>query len=112
MQFVLLGELMAPEFKVLSGLITSFGAISIFATTKLLPNLLTWIQGYGTYWLFASVALSSNILYLFFIPETKGKTMLEIKRNFEKEIFSTAKQIVNLTRVSINIVETFHEINW
>ena len=80
---------MAPEYKVLSGLITSFAATSIFSTTKLFPNLLHWIQGYGTYWLYATVALSSNILYLFFIPETKGKTMLEIKRTFEKKVSSS-----------------------
>ena len=83
--WVFVGELLPPEYKVLSGIITCFAAASIFGTTKLFPTLLDLMSGYGTYWLFASVALSANILYYFFIPETKGKTMLEVKQGFEKK---------------------------
>ena len=85
LQWVFVGELLPPEYKVLSGIITSFASASIFGTTKLFPTLLNVMGGSGVYWLFASIALSANILYFFFIPETKGKTMLEIKQEFEKK---------------------------
>ena len=85
MQWVFVGELLPPEYKVLSGIITSFASVSIFGTTKLFPTLLDVMSGYGVYWLFAGIAFSANILYHFFIPETKGKTMLEIRQEFEKK---------------------------
>ena len=79
------GELLPPEYKVLSGIITFRASVSIFIVTKLFPSMLELMSAHGTYWLYASISLSANILYYFFIPETKGKTMLEIKQGFERK---------------------------
>lgn len=41
---------------------------------------------HGTYWLLGSIALSSNVLFYFFVPETKGKTYVEIQQTFGKSL--------------------------
>ena len=54
--------------------------------TKIFPSLLNILSPAGTYWLLASVAASSNIFYAFLMPETRGKTPLEVKQMFSKPV--------------------------
>merc|ERR1719325_592193 len=77
---VYLGELLPSEYKVLSGIINSLANVPIFVLT--LKELLTPAV---TYWIFALFGLVSNIFYFFFMPETRGKTPLEIKEIFLKK---------------------------
>ena len=58
--------------------------IPVFIMTKIFPILLTILSPAGTYWLLASIAASSNIFYAFVMPETKGKSPLEVKQLFKK----------------------------
>ena len=80
-----LGELLPREYKVLSGVITCLSCSAIFIVTKVFPSLLEFLSPHGTYWLFAAISLASNIFYFFFMPETRGKTAVEIKQMFLKQ---------------------------
>jgi len=82
LQWVLMGELLPPDYKVLSGMITSVCCLEIFIITKIFPTLLLLLKPYGTYWLFAGISLASNLFYAKIMPETKGLTMLEIRKLF------------------------------
>ena len=82
--WVYLAELLPREYKVLSGLICSLGLVPIFLTTKIFPSLLLHLSPQGTYWLFAAIGFSSNFFYYFLMPETKGKTPVEVKQMFLK----------------------------
>ena len=82
--WVYLAELLPREYKVLSGLICSLGLVPIFLTTKIFPSLLLHLSPQGTYWLFAVIGFSSNFFYYFLMPETKGKTPVEVKQMFLK----------------------------
>ena len=82
LQFVFLGELLPREYKVLSGLVMFLCTTAIFLVTKIFPFLLTSLSPPGTYWSFAAVSLASNVFYFFVMPETRGKTALEIKQMF------------------------------
>ena len=84
LQWVFMGELLPPEYKVLSGMIVCLSTIEIFIVTKIFPTLLVLLKPYGTYWIFAGVSLVSNIFYATLMPETKGLTILEIKKLFLK----------------------------
>ena len=84
-QWVFLGELLPPEYKVLSGIITSLAALAIFAITKVFPTLLQLLGAAATYWMFGSIAVVSNVFFYFFIPETKGKSLLEIQQSFSSD---------------------------
>ena len=41
---------------------------------------------HGTYWMLGSIALSSNVFFYFFVPETKGKSFVEIQLKFGKSL--------------------------
>ena len=81
---VFLGELMPPEYKVLAGVNLSLTVITIFITTKMFPTMVVLLGPHWTYWMFGSVALISNAFYLFLVPETKGKSLVEIQKEFRK----------------------------
>ena len=83
LQFVFLGELLPREYKVLSGLVMFLCTTAIFLVTKIFPFLLASLSPPGTYWSFAAVSLASNLFYFFLMPETRGKTALEIKQMFQ-----------------------------
>ena len=85
LQYVFLGELFPREYKVLAGLNVSFLSISAFIVTKTFPALLVSLSPPGTFWLFSAVSLASNIFYFFFMPETRGKTALEVKLIFSQK---------------------------
>ena len=73
---------MPGEYKVLSGVISSLFNLKIFIVVKTFPSLLANLSPHGTYWLLGSICLASNFFYYFFMPETKGKTALEVKQIF------------------------------
>ena len=78
LQWVFVGELMPPEYKVLAGLTV----IAVFVLVKTFHLLLLVAGPHGTFWLFAAVAMAANIFLYFLMPETKGKSLLEIKERF------------------------------
>jgi len=41
---------------------------------------------HGTYWLLGSISLSSNAFFFFFVPESKGKSYVEMQLIFGKSI--------------------------
>ena len=53
-----------------------------FLVTKLFSSLLTSLSSPVTYWSFAAVSLASNLFYFFLMPETRGKSAVEIKQMF------------------------------
>ena len=83
LMWVFMGELLPPEYKVLSGMITGVVVLEVFLVTKIFPGLLAMLP-YGTYWIFAGITLASNIFYATLMPETRGLSMLEIKKLFLK----------------------------
>ena len=71
--------------QVLSGIITSLGAGALFTVTKVFPTLLLLMGQDATYWLLGAIAMTSNIFFHFCVPETKGKSLLEIQQMFSKK---------------------------
>ena len=82
LQWVFMGELLPPDYKVLSGIIIGISTVEIFITTKIFPTQLVVLKPYGTYWWFAGISFASNIFYVTLMPETRGMSMLEIKTLF------------------------------
>ena len=82
--FVLMGELLPREYKVLSGIASALSNIPMFALTKGFPSLQQVLPPGGPFWLLAAVSGLSNLFYVFFLPETRGKTALEVKQIFLK----------------------------
>ena len=55
-----------------------------FITIKCLPFLSENLGFHGTMFLFACVCMFCAIFFIFFMPETKGKTYREIMKSLEK----------------------------
>ena len=68
--------------QVLSGLLMGLSTAAIFLVTKLFPALLANLQPYGTYWLFSAISLAAIPFYTVCLPETRGKSLLEIRQMF------------------------------
>ena len=68
------------------GLSVGIRTLAIFIITKIFPTLQASLGQHGTYWMFGSIALSSNVFFYFFVPETKGKSFVEIQQKFGKSL--------------------------
>ena len=60
--------------------------LAIFIITKIFPLLQDSLGQHGSYWLLGSIALSSNMFFYFCVPETKGKSFVEIQQKFRKSL--------------------------
>ncbi|XP_078406067.1 solute carrier family 2, facilitated glucose transporter member 8 isoform X1 [Cetorhinus maximus] len=54
-----------------------------FLVTKEFHDLVENITQYGTFWLFSSFCLMNLVFTIFFVPETKGKTLEQIEAHFK-----------------------------
>ena len=72
---------MIVTVKVLSGIVSASSNVPLFVLTKMFPSLLQSLSPPGTYWLLASIALSSNIFYYFVMRETRSKIYMSDDNN-------------------------------
>lgn len=83
--FVFVGELIPLRAKGLaSGLCTSLLYAFGFLATKWYADLQHALGAAGTYWMYASILAAALVLFVIFVPETKGKTLEEIEQLFGK----------------------------
>ncbi|GAB0094002.1 hypothetical protein DMENIID0001_092020 [Sergentomyia squamirostris] len=79
------GELFAPEIKATgSGIATMTTWTLASVIIKTFPNLQEALGTHVTLWLFAGFALAGVVFILFFVPETKGKSLVEIQKMLEE----------------------------
>ncbi|KAL6465473.1 hypothetical protein MHYP_G00256060 [Metynnis hypsauchen] len=55
-----------------------------FIVTKSFHNLIDLITSAGTFWMFSILCALNVIFTIFFVPETKGKTLEEIQAHFKR----------------------------
>jgi hypothetical protein len=84
--WLLLGELCPARVKGLTSAMTVCVAYTtIFLVVKLFPAMTTALGAPTTYWLFAAACVAIVAFTLAFVPETRGKTLVEIEQIFEKK---------------------------
>uniref|UniRef100_UPI00398F66BB solute carrier family 2, facilitated glucose transporter member 8 n=1 Tax=Pristiophorus japonicus TaxID=55135 RepID=UPI00398F66BB len=57
-----------------------------FLVTKEFHDLVENITQYGTFWLFSSFCFMNLLFTIFFVPETKGKTLEQIEAHFKATV--------------------------
>ncbi|XP_022231814.2 facilitated trehalose transporter Tret1-2 homolog [Drosophila obscura] len=78
--WLVMAELFSEDIKSLGGSIAGTSNwLSAFMVTLLFPILKDSIGPGPTFWIFTVIAVLSFFYALFFVPETKGKTILEIQ---------------------------------
>ena len=81
--YLLMSELLpANGYGFTSGLATAMNLGTGFVVTKLFAAMQRTLMGYGTFWTFAGICFMSTTGVMIFLPETKGKTLQEISREF------------------------------
>ncbi|XP_070514414.1 trehalose transporter 1-like protein isoform X2 [Cardiocondyla obscurior] len=81
--FAMVGEVFPPKVKdILSGSTVAIGYLFSAVTVKTYPDMQRVMGMHGVFLFFAIISLIGAIFILFFLPETKGKTLREIEDMF------------------------------
>ncbi|KAH8397356.1 hypothetical protein KR009_006084 [Drosophila setifemur] len=84
--WLVMAELFAEDVKSVAGSIAgTCNWLSAFMVTLLFPILKESIGPGPTFWIFTVIAVLAFFYSLFFVPETKGKTILEIQQMLSGE---------------------------
>lgn len=82
--WTVMGEVFPSHVKTLAcGITASFVWLCSFATTRFFFSIADAITTGGAFWLFAGFAFFAGVFVLVVVPETKGKTFLEIQKEFK-----------------------------
>jgi len=81
--WLMMSELFAPEVKSLaSSISTTFNWTLAFLVTKFFSTLVLSISEAGAFWVFGGFTVLTFFFCLFFVPETKGKSLDDIQQLF------------------------------
>ncbi|XP_011161204.1 facilitated trehalose transporter Tret1 isoform X2 [Solenopsis invicta] len=90
--FAMVGEVFPSKVKdILSGTTVAVGYLFSAATVKTYPDMVAAMGMHGVFLFFAIVSLIGVVFILFFLPETKGKTLREIE-----DMFSSKKKVLEM----------------
>jgi hypothetical protein len=71
-----------------SGICNTVNHLLMFAMLKVYPQLADLLHGFGIMWFFATTSFLGVIYLYFLLPETFGKTLLEIETSFNRKTSS------------------------
>ena len=84
--WLMMSELFAPEVKSLaSSISTTFNWTLAFLVTKFFTTMVAAVTEAGAFWMFGGFTVLTFLFCLFFVPETKGKTLDEIQQLFRSD---------------------------
>ena len=80
---MLIGEVFPVNVRsAASGLSSGLGYIFAFLANKLFLSMVATLTLSGTFWFYSAVAFIGCIIFYFTLPETEGRTLLEIEEHF------------------------------
>ena len=81
--WVVMAELLPPRVRAqANAIVICFGFILGFIMSKTFVDLIGILQASGTFWLYGAVCVLGTIFTAIFVPETRGKTIEEIRNLF------------------------------
>ncbi|KAL1464412.1 hypothetical protein WDU94_004062 [Cyamophila willieti] len=81
--WVMIAELFPLSVRgTMGGIVCSLGYLFIFTTVKIYPDLMFLLNMGGMMWAFSISCLLAMVFIQAFLPETQGKTLLEIENEF------------------------------
>lgn len=79
--WLMLGEILPSRIRgTAASLCTAFNWTCTFIVTKTFHNIIEAINMYGTVWLFSVICFIGLFFVIFFVPETRGKSLEEIEK--------------------------------
>ncbi|XP_059607340.1 facilitated trehalose transporter Tret1 isoform X2 [Phlebotomus argentipes] len=92
--FIIIGELFASDIKgVAGGVAMTINWTLAFVITKAFPSLLDAIGSGPTFWIFSGLSFLGTVFLVFYLPETKGKSLAEIQFLLNGQRSSSAQSI-------------------
>lgn len=80
---MLIGEIFPVNVRsTASGISSGIGYMFAFFSNKLFLSMVSAFALSGTFWLYSVVAIVSCILFYFVLPETEGRTLIDIEEHF------------------------------
>ncbi|XP_014361807.2 facilitated trehalose transporter Tret1 isoform X1 [Papilio machaon] len=96
----MVGEVFATDTKGIgSGLSVMMTSISFFGTVKTAPAMFESVGHHGTYLFYGMSTLVGTIFLYFCLPETRGKTLLQIEERFRSGKKEKLKAAIDVTSV-------------
>ena len=87
--WLMMSELFAPEVKSLaSSISTTFNWTLAFLVTKFFASLVAGVTEAGAFWVFGAFTILTFFFCLFFVPETKGKSLDDIQKLFRCDLYN------------------------
>ncbi|XP_045497421.1 facilitated trehalose transporter Tret1-like isoform X2 [Colias croceus] len=91
--WLMLGEILPSKIRgSAASMATGFNWTCTFIVTKTFHNIIAVINMYGTVWLFAVLCIVGLFFVIFFVPETRGKSLEEI----EKKLTGGSRRVRNI----------------
>lgn len=109
--WMMIGEMFPLRVRgIMGGLVPSLGYFFIFITVKVTPGLMTGLQTDQIMWLFAAAAAAAACFVYAFLPETRGKSLLQIEKSFDGSEYTGKKFKPKDPVYSISsIVDVYHK---
>jgi len=84
--WMMIGELFPLKVRgIMGGVVPSLAYFFIFVTVKISPGLMTALDTDHIMWLFAGAAAVAACFVAVFLPETRGKSLLQVEKLFASE---------------------------
>lgn len=79
--WLMLGEILPSKIRgSAASLATAFNWTCTFIVTKTFQNIIVAIKMYGTIWMFAVICVIGLLFVIFFVPETRGKSLEDLEK--------------------------------
>lgn len=93
--YVFISEIFPTNSKANASMIaTMYGALAATIVTKLFEVISDSLGMFVTFWLCCIIMIGGLIFTIFYIPETKGKTLLEIQNDFSNKHKKQTIQVI------------------
>lgn len=90
--WMMIGELFPLKVRgIMGGLVPSLGYFFIFVTVKISPGLMTALATDQIMWLFSAAATAAACFVAAVLPETRGKTLVQIEKLFSSSEYDATK---------------------
>lgn len=101
--WMLIGEVFPVNVRsASSGIASGVGYMFAFLSNKLFLSMVSTLALSGTFWLYSAVAIVSCILFYFVLPETEGRTLIDIEEHFLGKKSLSEKPLNNSRRNNVN----------
>lgn len=96
--YIVQGEIFPTNIKAVgSSICTFYSGVNAFIVSKSFQPLCNWLGMYGTFWVYSGFCVFGIFFAIFVLPETKGKSFVEIQKSLADERKEKGNNLIPLT---------------